>query len=361
MIAQDLRVAGVFEELADRLAIGGENRFRIRAYSDAAHMLQGLGRDVKEMIDRGEDLTELPGIGDDLATKIREIVATGTCVLLERLRREMPLSITQLLKVPGLGPKRVGTLWHKLDLQTPEEVLQAARDQRIRTIAGFGEKIEHEIEATLAAQLEKKARVPYAIAARHAEALIKHLQSARGVDRVVVAASFRRRRETVGDLDFVVIARKVTAAIERFASYPDVAEVLARGDTRAAVRLKDGLQVDLRVVPLESFGAALVHFTGSRAHCIALRRIAQLHGLKINEYGVYRGEKRIAGATEESVYRAIGLNFIAPELREDRGEIEAARVDPNSSPAIESANRAAPSGSASAMRSADRVCAARQR
>jgi DNA polymerase (family 10) len=361
MGTQNQAVAAVFEEVADRLAIAGENAFRIRAYAEAARMLRGLGRDVKEMMDRGDDLTELPGIGVDLAGKIREIVTTGTCALLERLRREMPLGIIQLLKVPGLGPKRVGALWHKLDLQTPEAVLQAARDQRIRTLAGFGEKIEQQIETSLAAQLEKKAPVPYAVAARHAEALIRHLQLARGVARVVAAGSFRRRRETVGDLDFVVTARKVNAAIERFTSYPDVAEILARGETRAAVRLKDGLQVDLRVLPVESFGAALVYFTGSRAHCIALRRIAQLRGLKINEYGVFRGEKRIAGATEESVHRAIGLNFIAPELREDRGEIEAARTDRNASPAVEAASRGTPSRPANAMQCADRVRAARHR
>jgi len=361
MSARNLAVAAVFEEIADRLAIAGENAFRIRAYVDAARMLHGIDRDVKEMIDRGDDLTELPGIGDDLAGKIREIVTTGKCAVLEQLRREMPLRITQLLKVPGLGPKRVSALWHKLDLQTPEEVLQAARDQRIRTLTGFGEKIEQQIETALAAQLEKKPRVPYAVAARHAEALIRHLQSARGVDRVVAAGSFRRRRETVGDLDFVVTARKANAAIERFTSYPDVDEVLARGETRAAVRLKDGLQVDLRVVPIESFGAALVYFTGSRAHCIALRRVAQLRGLKINEYGVFRGEKRIAGDTEESVYRSVGLNFIAPEIREDRGEIEAARIEGAAQPAVDAVIRRTAGGSANARRAADRGRAARHR
>lgn len=326
MPAPNLAVSAVFEEIADRLAIAGENAFRIRAYADAARMLQGLGRDVKEMVERGDDLSELPGIGADLAGKIREIVETGKCALLERLRHEMPGAVTHLLKIPGLGPKRVGALWRKLDLQTPEEVLQAARDQRIRTLAGFGERMEQQIEAALAAQLAKKPRFARTIAARHAAALTKYLRSARGVDQVVAAGSFRRGRETVGDLDFVVTARKVNAAIELFVGYKDVAEVLARGDTRASVRLKDGLQVDLRVVPVESYGAALVYFTGSKAHCIALRRIAQKRGLKINEYGVFRGEKRIAGATEESVYGAIGLKFIAPELREDQREIEAARI-----------------------------------
>jgi DNA polymerase (family 10) len=288
-------------------------------------MLQGLGSDVKQKLERGEDLTELPGIGADLAAKIREIVETGKCALLERLRREMPAAVTELLKVPGLGPKRVALLWHELDVQTPEQVLRAARDKRIRELPGFGEKLEQQIEAAVTARLSVETRMKLATAAQHAEALVRHLEQTQGVDRVVVAGSFRRMRETVGDLDFVVAAQKANAAMERFVAYPEVAGVLAQGETRASVRLKCGLQVDLRVVPAESLGAALVYFTGSKAHNIALRRLAQERELKINEYGVFKGTKRIAGDTEASVYRAVGLPEIPPELREDRGEIEAAR------------------------------------
>ena len=326
MSIQNLAVAAVFEEIADRLAIQGANVFRVRAYSNAARMLQGLGRDVKQMLERGEDLCELPGIGADLAGKIREVVETGKCVVLERLRREMPAAVTELLKVPGLGPKRVAALWHDLDVQTPRQVLRAARDNRIRELPGFGEKMERQIEAAVAAHLSKEQRMKLATAAQYAQALVRHLEQTPGVDRVVVAGSFRRMRETVGDLDLIVTARQTKAAVERFAAYPDILEVLSRGETRASVRLKSGLQVDLRVVAVESFGAALVYFTGSKAHNIALRRIAQEHGLKINEYGVFKGAKRIAGDTEASVYRAVGLPEIPPELREERGEIEAARA-----------------------------------
>ncbi len=326
MSVQNLAVAAIFEEIADRLSIQGANVFRVRAYSNAARLLQGLGRDVKQMVERGGDLTELPGIGADLAGKMREIVETGKCALLERLRREMPAAVTELLKVPRLGPKRVAALWHDLDVQTPEQVLRAARDGRIRALAGFGEKMERQIEAAVAARLLVETRVKLATAAQYAEALVRHLERAQGVERVVVAGSFRRMRETVGDLDLLVTVRKANAAMERFVAYPDVAEVLAQGGTRASVRLKSGLQVDLRVVAAESFGAALVYFTGSKAHNIALRRIAQERGLKINEYGVFKGTKRIAGDTEASVYRIIGLPEIPPELREDRGEIEAARA-----------------------------------
>jgi DNA polymerase (family 10) len=326
MSVQNLAVAAIFEEIADRLAIRGENVFRVRAYSNAARMLQGLGPDVKQKLERGDDLTELPGIGADLAGKIREIVETGKCALLERLRREMPAAVTELLKVPGLGPKRVALLWHELDVQTPEQVLRAARDKRIREVPGFGEKMERQIEAAVAARLSVETRMKLATAAQYAEALVRYLKQAKGVDRVVVAGSFRRMRETVGDLDLVVTARKANAAMERFVAYPEVAEVLAQGETRASVRLKVGLQVDLRVVPAESFGAALVYFTGSKAHNIALRRLAQERELKINEYGVFKGAKRIAGDTEASVYRSVGLPEIPPELREDHGEIEAARA-----------------------------------
>ena len=326
MSAQNLAAAAVFEEIADRLAIQGENAFRVRAYSNAARLLQGLGPDVKQKLDRGEDLTELPGIGADLAAKIREIVETGTCGLLEDLRRKMPAAVTELLKVPGLGPKRVALLWHDLDVQTPEEVLRAARDGRIRTLPRFGEKVERQIEASLAEQLSVVTRMKLATAARYADALVRHLEQTKGVEKIAVAGSFRRMRETVGDLDILVTARKANVATERFIGYPDVAVVLAQGETRSAVRLKCGLQVDLRVVPAESFGAALVYFTGSKAHSIALRRLALQRGFKINEYGVFHDEERIAGDTEASVYRAIGLPEIPPELREDRGEIDAARA-----------------------------------
>jgi len=326
MSAQNLAAAAVFEEIADRLAIQGENAFRVRAYSNAARLLQGLGPDVKQKLDRGEDLTELPGIGTDLAAKIREIVETGTCGLLEDLRRKMPAAVTELLKVPGLGPKRVALLWHDLDVQTPEQVLRAARDGRIRTLPRFGEKVERQIEASLAEQLSVVTRMKLATAAHYADALVRHLEQTKGVERIAVAGSFRRMRETVGDLDILVTARKANVATERFVGYPDVAVVLAQGETRSAVRLKCGLQVDLRVVPAESFGAALVYFTGSKAHSIALRRLALQRGFKINEYGVFHEEERIAGDTEASVYRAIGLPEIPPELREDRGEIDAARA-----------------------------------
>jgi DNA polymerase (family 10) len=326
MPVANLAIAAALEEIADRLEIQDANPFRVRAYRNAARTVQSLGRDVQAMAARGETLEGTPGIGADLAQKIAEIATRGSCPMLDRLRGEMPAAITELLQVPGLGPKRVRALWHELDVETPEQVLRAARDGRIRGLHGFGEKTERGIESALAAHLGKERRLALAVAAEYAESLVRHLEGVRGLDHLVVAGSFRRMRETVGDLDVLATGTSGAAVVERFVNHPEVAEVLSRGTTRAGVRLRGGLQVDLRVVPSESFGAALAYFTGSKAHNIALRRLAQERGLKINEYGVFRGEKSIAGDTEESVYRAVGLPWIPPELREDRGEFDAARA-----------------------------------
>jgi DNA polymerase (family 10) len=325
MPVQNLLIAATLDEIADRLEIEDANPFRVRAYRNAARTIQELQRDAKQMVERNETLAGLPGIGADLGGKIREIALTGSCELLRKLRREMPPAITELLKVPGLGPKRVKTLWHELDAQTPEQVLRAARDGRIRILRGFGEKIERNIAEAVAAHLSKERRVKLAVAVQYADALVAWLAPLPGVGGVAVAGSYRRMRETVGDLDLLVAAKDGRAVVDRFVAYPDAEQITSQGPTRASVRLRGGLQVDLRVVAVASYGAALVYFTGSKAHNIALRRLAQERGLKINEYGVFRGAKRIAGDTEASVYRAVGLPLIPPELREDRGEIDAAR------------------------------------
>jgi DNA polymerase (family X) len=325
MPVQNLMIAAVLEEIADRLEIQDANPFRVRAYRNAARTVQELQKDVKQMVERGGTLAGLPGIGADLAGKIDEIARTGSCELVKRLRQEMPAAITELLKVPGLGPKRVKALWHELDVQTPQQVLRAARDGRIRGLHGFGEKTERNIGRAIAAQLATEPRMKLAVAAQFADDLVQHLRAMSGVSRVEVAGSFRRMRETVGDLDILATGADGRAVTERFIHQPDVAEVISRGTTRASIRLRGGLQVDLRVVADECFGAALLYFTGSKAHNIALRRLGQERGLKINEYGVFRGPHRIAGESEESVYRAVGLPWIPPELREDRGELEAAR------------------------------------
>jgi len=317
-------IAAVFEEIADRLEIQGANPFRIRAYRNAARMLGELPQEARALLDKGEDLTRLPGIGDDLAAKIREIVETGHCSLLDRLRRELPPAVTELLHIPGLGPKRVKVLYHDLEVQTVEQLYRAARDGRIRALPGFGEKTELNILQAVEAHASQMRRFKLAVAAQYADALTAFLRAIPGVEQVTVAGSFRRMRETVGDLDILVTAAADSPVMQRFTAYDEVTDVLSAGTTRASVILKSGLQVDLRVVDAKSYGAALCYFTGSKAHNIAIRRIAQHLGLKINEYGVFRGSERIAGEDEVSVYQSVGLPYIPPELREDRGEIEVA-------------------------------------
>jgi DNA polymerase (family 10) len=319
-------ITAIFSEIADLLEIQGANPFRIRAYRNAARILGDLPQEARELVQRGDDLTRLPGIGADLAGKIGEIVTSGRCGLLERLRRELPPAITELLQIPGIGPKRVRALYHDLDVQTVEQLQRAAQDGRIRALHGFGARTEQNILQAVQAHASQNRRFKLATAAQFAETLRTFLQAVPGVQQAIVAGSFRRMRETVGDLDILVTAAPDSPVMQRFTAYDEVAEVYSAGATRASVLLKCGLQVDLRVVAQESYGAALHYFTGSKSHNISIRRIAQQLGLKINEYGVFRGAQRIAGDSEESVYRAVGLPFIAPELREDRGEIEAARA-----------------------------------
>jgi DNA polymerase (family 10) len=318
-------IAARFEEIADRLEIQGANPFRIRAYRNAARTLGELPQEARVLLEKGEDLTRLPGIGDDLAAKIREIVDTGRCSLLERLQRELPPAVTELLQISGLGPKRVKALYHDLEVQTVEQLYRAARDGRIRSLPGFGEKTELNILQAVEAHVSQARRFKLAVAAQYAGTLTAYLQAIPGVDRVTVAGSFRRMRETVGDLDILITAAADSPVMQHFTAYDEVADVLSAGSTRASVVLKSGLQVDLRVVAQQAYGAALHYFTGSKAHNIAIRRLAQKLGLKVNEYGVFRGTQRIAGLDEASVYQSVGLPFIPPELREDRGEIEAAR------------------------------------
>ncbi|MBK7485125.1 MAG: DNA polymerase/3'-5' exonuclease PolX [Nitrospira sp.] len=326
MTVHNAEVATAFEEMADLLEIEGANPFRVRAYRFAARTLRDLPVEVGEMVAKGEDLTSLPGIGDDLAGKIKEILATGTAAAIEAQRKRVPATLTELLRIPGLGPKRVKRLAHELKIRSLSELQTAAQAGRVRTLAGFGEKTEQHILDALATRLAEAPRVQRAVAIPSAEALVAYLEQSSGVSRVIAAGSYRRGLETIGDLDILVTAPAGRAVMDRFVAYQEVRDVLAHGATKSSVRLQSGLQVDLRVVPQESYGAALLYFTGSKAHNVVLRQLAQQRGLKLNEYGVFRGDKPIAGETEESVYASLGLPWIPPELREGRGEIDAAKA-----------------------------------
>src|SRR3972149_2692085 len=258
-------IAAVFDEIADLLEIDNANPFRVRAYRNAARQIQGMGVAAADMVNKEEDLTELPGIGEDLAAKIVEIVETGKCQALDKLRKQMPPTITALLKIPGLGPKRVRVLYKELDVETMEQLARAARDGRIRELPGFGPKIEQTIRDAIAAHAGEQARFKLAIAAQYAETLKAYLEKIRAVRQVEIAGSYRRSKETVGDLDLVVTATDAATVMDCFVAYEEVKNVLAKGSTRATVILKCGLQIDLRVVEPASYGAALLYFTGSQA------------------------------------------------------------------------------------------------
>ncbi|HHB13351.1 MAG TPA: DNA polymerase/3'-5' exonuclease PolX [Chromatiales bacterium] len=317
-------IAAHFEEIADLLEIRGDNPFRVRAYRNGARAVRALPRSAAELLAEGEDLTRYPDIGEALATKIAELVRTGTTQAMEKLRREIPPSLEELLRIPGLGPVRIRTLWHELGITDLDGLEAAARDGRLRDLPGFGPKTEQKVLTAIEEHRKKKRRFLRAVAADYGEPLAAWLRGGRGVREVVIAGSYRRGRDTVGDLDILTVAPDHSDVMRRFTRYEEVAKVVSQGPTRATVVLRCGLQVDLRRVREESFGSALQYFTGSKAHSIQLRRLAQDQGLKINEYGVFRDERRVAGRTEESVYASVGLPWIPPELREARGEIDAA-------------------------------------
>jgi DNA polymerase (family 10) len=324
MTVHNADIAVLFERMADLLEIEDANPFRVRAYRRAAMTIEELPASVADMLARGEDLTEIPGIGEDLAGKIAEIAKTGHMRMLEEVEARTPSTLATLTAIPGLGPKRVHALHETLGVKTFEDLARAARAGMVRALPGFSAALEAKLLKAIDERREAKPRFKISTAEDFAGKLNAYLQAAPGVGQVVVAGSFRRRKETVGDLDILVTAADGPAAIDRFVRYDEVEKVLAKGPTRSTVVLKAGLQVDVRVVPEESYGAALVYFTGSKAHNIALRKLGQDRGLKINEYGVFRADRAIAGRTEADVYRSVDLPFIEPELREDRGEIEAA-------------------------------------
>ena len=318
-------VAALFEDVADLLAIQGENAFRIRAYRNAARTLNQLSRPVADLVAAGEDLSDLPDIGDDLAGKIATIVETGRLPLYDELARDIPPSVADLLRIPGLGPKRVRRLRDALGVDSRAALKRAAETGKVQALDGFGETMEQNILDGLA-QMSDDARWLLARVEPIVASLHDHVSAHDAVERVDAAGSYRRRKETVGDLDVLALADDGPAVTEHFAAYEDVAEALSQGDTRASVRLRSGLQVDLRVVPPKSYGAALLYFTGSKAHNVALRDRAVAAGLKLNEYGAFRDdtEKRVAGTTEDDIYDLFDLPYIVPELRENRGELDAA-------------------------------------
>jgi len=318
-------IAKILFEVADILEMQGV-QWKPKAYRAAAFAIESMPEPVGEIYAKGgiKALEEIPGVGEAIAKKLKEILKTGKLHHLEELRKSMPMDVEALNAVPGLGPKKLMVLYKQLKIKTIPDLKKAAEQHRIAELPGFGEKSEQAILKAIQMDGKQGGRTPLAIAKPIAEGIVKLLLAVAGTKKVEAAGSYRRKRETVGDLDILVSSTRPAAATKAFVSMPSVKKVLASGETKSSVVLNSGFQSDLRVIKPEQWGSALQYFTGSKAHSIALRKIAIAKGLKLSEYGVFRGSKLIASKTEKDVYNALGLDYIAPELRENEGEIEKA-------------------------------------
>lgn len=316
-------IAAVLEEVADLLEFQGANAFRIRAYRNAARTIHDLTESAADIVaDPNRSLCDIEGIGKDLAEKVATLVQTGSLPMLQELLSQIPESVLAILRVPGLGPKRAAQLYHDLTITTLAELRAACESHRVQELKGFGAKMEATILQGLDIASEAEKRMLWIGADQHVQEILAHMHGCKAVEQISPAGSYRRGKETVGDLDFLVVTRSGDAVMDHLAAFEGAASIIARGDTKMSLRLTSGVQVDLRTVPAESFGAALQYFTGSKEHNVILRGRAKSRGLKINEYGVFRGEEQIAGRTEEEVYGTLDLPCFPPELREARREFE---------------------------------------
>jgi DNA polymerase (family X) len=339
---ENIEIAARLEELADLLEIRGANPFRIRAYRNAVRTIRGLTRGLGDMVAEGEDLTDLPGIGTDLSAHIRELLETGGLELLEEVALEVPRELAHLTRIDGVGPKKARKLWKELGVTTPDALEAAVKAGKVERLEGFGKKSAEKILRAIQDFRKQQGRFLRHEAVQFLRPVLEELKGVPGVQRLEVAGSFRRGRETVGDIDLLaVVDGDAEAVMERFTGFGEVERTSMSGPTRGSVVLRSGLPVDLRIVEEESYGAALHYFTGSKEHNVEIRKLARERGLKVSEYGVFQASeeegdgdggkddprkgKRVAGATEEEVFAAVDLPWIEPVLRENRGEIEAAR------------------------------------
>ncbi|HJQ83467.1 MAG TPA: DNA polymerase/3'-5' exonuclease PolX [Candidatus Binatia bacterium] len=321
-------LARCFRDLAAYLEME-DVPFKPRAYEKAAQAIETHDRPLLEVHRAGgvPALCRIPGIGRSMAQKLDELLTTGRCALHEEYRRRIPVALAELTAIEGVGPKAVKVLWERLGVRTLADLEAAARDGRVRALPHFGERSEQRILRAVAFAKTSGRRILLAAADALVAPLAASVGRMPGVSQVEIAGSIRRRCETVGDADLLVVARDAAAVARRFVELPEVARVLAHGETKTSIEIGDGFHVDLRVVPPASFGAALVYFTGSKAHNVALRQLAIRRGWKLNEYGLHQDTRRLAGRTEADVYARLGLAWVPPELREDRGEIQAAAED----------------------------------
>ncbi len=324
---KQVQIADAFDRIADLLELKGENPFRIRAYRRAALNLRSLTEDIEEMAKR-EALPSIPGIGKDLALKAKEIIETGRLKYLEELTRKIPSGLADLLLVPSIGPKTAKQIYDRFKVKSVEELKRLVEAGKLRTLPGIREKKEENILRGIRLLKAGQERMPLAAAVGLSEEILKYLTGSPEIKRISVAGSLRRRKETIQDIDILVASTHPARVMDRFVKMPLAAQVQSHGPTKSSIRTQAGVQVDLRVVKPDSFGAALVYFTGSKEHNILIRGLANRMGLTINEYGVFREKsgRRLAGREEEEIYEALGLRWIPPELREDAGEVEAARA-----------------------------------
>jgi len=326
------RISETFEQVADLLEFQGSNPFRIRAYRNSARTIRDLPEPISTILaDKNRKLTEIDGIGKDLAQKCEQLVQEGALEQLQELLEQIPSTVLDLLRVPNLGPKKAKVLYAELGITTLEQLRAACEEGQVRQLKGFAAKTEQSILHGIEIAEQANQRIKWVKADEIAQRLVEHLKACASIQRLELAGSYRRGRETVGDLDVLVVSEKSDEVMDRFGDVPDIAQIIARGETKMSIRLTTGLAVDLRVVPKESFGAALQYFTGSKSHNVVLRGMAKKQGLKINEYGVFRPEngreEYVAGAEETDVYACLSLPRFPPELREARREFEWAAED----------------------------------
>ncbi|MFI9722014.1 DNA polymerase/3'-5' exonuclease PolX [Streptomyces sp. NPDC052396] len=326
MARSNAEVAALLQEYADLLAITGGDAFKARAYEKAARAVDGFPTDVAELDDKG---LRVPNVGKSIADKIVEFLRTGQVSTVEEARAQIPAGVRELITIPGLGPRKALVLHQELGISSVAELLDALDDERLRDLKGFGEKTEDNIRHGIALLQKAGGRILLGAAMETAEQIVAALSEVPGCQGCTYAGSLRRMRETIGDIDILVAAERSAAFMEAITALPDTAEIIARGAKKTSIRTAKGLQVDLRVLPPGAWGAGLLYFTGSKAHNIRIRELAVRHKLKLSEYGLFHTEtgRNLASRTEESVYARLGLPWIPPTLREDRGEVAAALRD----------------------------------
>ncbi len=323
---KNVAIAKIFSDIANLLKIKDENRFKIRAYERVAATIENLPMEVETFYKTGQ-LDDIPGVGEAIAKKIEELIETGKLEYYEKLKESIPPGVLELLNIPEVGPRKAKLFFEELGIDSVKKLEEAAHQHRLQNLPGMGEKAEENIKRGIQLYNRREKRFLLGTALPIAEDILEQLKSLQEVHQIVIAGSLRRRKETIGDIDILITSQEPEMIMQKFIHLPQVKEVLAEGHTKSAILTHHDIHVDLRVVETESFGAALQYFTGSKDHNVQLREMAVKQGLKINEYGVFqtKEDQKVAGKNEQEIYQILGLPFIVPELREDRGEFEAAQ------------------------------------